>query len=316
MAGLITNENLQGVLTAQDLGADFTDNLARESLVLSLGRNIGNISAGSATITVPEQFISAAFVEAGGEKPATDFKLGVKTLNVAKIASVIVIRDEELNDANVDILNTIVKPQVPKVFGKAIDQAVLFGTGAPTAWTDVQAGLVTQAVAKGNVVTSTGDVFADLFGTDGLIEKVETSGFDVNGFIGGTRAKSLLRGAVDANKRPLYQPFTDAVAGKHSALIYDQPFTVARNGAWDNTQALLVGGDFTNLVYGIRSDIEYKISKEATVKVGDAEINCFQQNCTALLMEMRVAVGILNPVNLENKDLDDHFPFAVLKAGA
>lgn len=316
-AGILDSTKLSGVLSAADLGGDaFFDEIERESVVFSLGKNIGALPRGTNTIAVPDTLISAAFVSATGEKPVSDGGLATKNLNAGKIAAIVLIPQEVIDDSSIDLFNDWIKPQIPKAFGAALDRAALFGEGLPVEWTDIQSGLVPQATTAGNVVTASDDAYADIMGESGLMAKVEEDGFEVTGFAGSPKSKAYLRGARDKDGRPLYQTYADPLTKKAEKTLDGEPYMVLNNGAWNDSKARLVGGDFSKLVYGIRKDIEYKISTEATVKFGSTTVNCFQQNVVAFLMEMRVAAGIINPANGVNDDNSTRFPFAVIKPGA
>jgi HK97 family phage major capsid protein len=310
----LDTSKFNGVIAKETLGAEFYDDLIASSTVFSLGRKLGTISSGKASIAVPESLISAGFVGVAGEKPVGGGDIQAKELNAGKIAAIVLVPEEYVNDANFDIFNEYVKRYAPEAFGAALDKAALFGTGAPSDWTGIQDGLVEQATAKGNVVTATDDIYQDIMGKNGLIQKVNEDGFRVTGWAGDPSVEADLRSAVDGNNRPIYLPYTDPLTSAPKDTIYGRPYHSNLNGAWDSTKASLIGGDFTKLVYAIREDINYRISTDAIVKLADGtEVNCFQQNVVAFLMEMRVAAGVLNPATAKNPSAATRFPFAILK---
>lgn len=316
MAGIVTKDQLSGVITDHTLGAqDIFKNIVDESLVLSRGNNIGAMPKGKTNIPIPKTLISANFVGMGEKKPVTDTSIRTETLNAGKVAAVVLIPEELLEDADFDVFENFVKPQAPRAFGEAIDRAVLFGAGKPAEWTGFQSGLVPQAIAKGMGVNLTSDLYADIMGRNGMISKVNMNGFSVNGWAGDPLTEALLREARDGDGRPLYNPFLDPISGEPREAIYGKPYRSLLNGAWHDTDnhALLIGGDFKQLIYSIRKEISYRISTEATVELPSGEIvNCFQQNVVALLMEMRIGAAVLNPATSMNPDDDTRFPFAVL----
>lgn len=318
MPGIIDSEKARGVITEAQLKDDnlFND-ITGASVVFSRGRNIGAMPKGKMSIPIPESLISAGFVNGGetGEKQVTDGKIGNNTLVAGKIAGIILIPQDVIDDADIDLWEQWIRPNIPNAFGAALDAAALFGAGAPQEWTGFQSGLVPQAVEKGNTVTLGNDIYQDIMGPNGLIYKVNADGFRVNGFAGDSEIEAELRGAVDKNGRPLYNSFLDPIAGELREAIAGKPYYSLENGAWFDTvnNSLLIGGDFTKLIYSIRKEIEYHISTEATVKLPNGEtVNCFQQNVVAFLMEMRVAAAVLNPVTRKNPDAATRFPFAVL----
>lgn len=317
MAGVIDSEKVKGIITEAQLRDDnlFND-ITGASVVFSRGRNIGAMPKGKTSIPVPESLISAGFVDGEmGQKPVTDGKIGSNTLVAGKIAAIVLIPQDVIDDADIDLWEQWIRPNIPDAFGAALDSAALFGAGAPKEWTGFQSGLVPQAVAKGNTVALGDDIYQSIMGVGGLINKVNEDGFRVNGFAGDSEIEAELRGAVDKNGRPLYNSFLEPITGEARQAIDGKPYYSLENGAWYDTvnNSLLIGGDFTKLIYSIRKEIEYKISTDATVTLPNGDvINCFQQNVVAFLMEMRVAAAVLNPVTRKNPDSTTRFPFAVL----
>lgn len=316
MAGIVTKDQLSGVITDHTLGAqDVFKNIVDESLVLSRGNNIGAMPKGKTNIPIPKTLISANFVGMGEKKPVTDTSIQTETLHAGKIAAVVLIPEELLDDADFDVFENFVKPQAPRAFGEAIDRAVLFGAGKPAEWTGFQSGLVPQAIAKGMGVQLTDDLYGDIMGRNGMISKVNMNGFSVTGWAGDPLTEALLREAKDKAGRPLYNPFLDPISGEPREAIYGKPYRSLLTGAWSDTDnhALLIGGDFKQLIYSIRKEITYRISTEATVELPSGEVvNCFQQNVVALLMEMRIGAAVLNPPTAMNRNDETRFPFSVL----
>ena len=87
------------------------------------------------------------------------------------------------------------------------------------------------------------------------------------------------------------------------------------NGAWDPDQALMILGDFSQLVYSIRQDVTYKILTEATIvdpSTKEVVYSLAQQDMVALRAVMRLGWEIPNPVSAFRADLEDYSPFAAL----
>ena len=317
MAGIIDSTKLGGVITEAQLKDDnlFND-ITGASVVFSRGRNIGAMPKGKMSIPVPETLISAGFVQGStGQKPVSDASLKNNQLIAGKIAAIVLIPQDVIDDADIDLWEQWIRPNIPNAFGAALDGAALFGAGKPVEWTGFQSGLVPQAVEKGNTVQLGSDIYQAIMGVNGLIYKVNADGFPVNGFAGDSEIEAELRGAVDKNGRPLYNSFLEPISGEARQAIDGKPYYSLENGAWFDTvnNSLLIGGDFNKLIYSIRKEIEYKISTDATVTLPNGEVvNCFQQNVVAFLMEMRVGAAVLNPATRKNPNEATRFPFAVL----
>ena len=95
------------------------------------------------------------------------------------------------------------------------------------------------------------------------------------------------------------------------------PMNFPNNGAFDKSKALMISGDFSQLVYAIRQDITFKLFTEGVVQNTDGTIayNLMQNDMVALRAVMRLGWEIPNPINSLQKDKTKRCPFSVLKAG-
>ena len=89
------------------------------------------------------------------------------------------------------------------------------------------------------------------------------------------------------------------------------------NGAWDKSKALMVSGDFSQLVFSIRQDITFKLFTEGVVQNTDGTIayNLMQNDMVALRAVMRMGWEVPNPINALVKEKTKRCPFSILKAG-
>ena len=71
------------------------------------------------------------------------------------------------------------------------------------------------------------------------------------------------------------------------------------NGAFDTSKALMISGDFSQLVYSIRQDITFKLFTEGVVQNTDGTIayNLMQNDMVALRAVMRLGWEIPIPIN-------------------
>ena len=95
------------------------------------------------------------------------------------------------------------------------------------------------------------------------------------------------------------------------------PMNFPNNGAFDKTQALMISGDFNQLVYSIRQDITYKLFTEGVVQNTDGSIayNLMQNDMVALRAVMRLGWEIPNPINALQPTAASRCPFAILVQG-
>ena len=115
---------------------------------------------------------------------------------------------------------------------------------------------------------------------------VEENGFDPAGFIGRVGVKNMLRKLRDNNGAPAY------VNGTNGSELYGTPIEFVRNGAWDNTKADVITGDFKYSIVGIREGIQYEILKEATLQgtldTDGKPLSLAEQDMVAIKATMRL----------------------------
>ena len=299
MAGLIpepvTKEIFQGVV--------------ENSAVLRLGRKLPNMTAKTQSINVLDMLPLAYWVDGDtGFKQTSSQAWEKKKLYAEELAVIIPIPEAVLDDANYDIWGEV-KPRIVEAFGRKIDEAILFGTNKPATWRD---SIVDTAVNAGCSVTLGTDLFQDIMGENGLIAKAEESGYLPTGIMSAVTMRAKLRGLVDTNKQPIFM--SNMQEGARYTLD-GIPMDFPMNGSWDADRALMIAGDFSQLVYSIRQDVTYKILTEATIvdpTSREVVYSLAQQDMVALRAVMRLGWEIPNPVSAFRANLADYSPFAVL----
>lgn len=302
-ASLIPEENareiIQGVVT--------------QSAVLQRGRKLPNMSSKTYKMPVLDMLPIAYFVNGDtGAKKTTKQAWDKKFITAEEIAVIVPIPEAVLDDSDYDIWGEV-KPRVIEAFGKVIDGAVLFDLDKPSTWRD---GVVTTATKAGSVVTlSTGDDLYDkIMAEEGIISKIEESGYFVNGHMADISMRAKLRGLKDTTMNPIFK--SDMQNGTTYSLD-GSPMNFPNNGAFDKSKALMISGDFSQLVYAIRQDITFKLFTEGVVQNTDGSIayNLMQNDMVALRAVMRLGWEIPNPINSMKTDKTKRCPFAILKAG-
>ena len=283
----VANEIFQGVV--------------RQSKALSLFKRLPNMTSDKTKLRILDSLPIAYFVDEStnnGRKNLTKLAWDKKFINAAEIAVIVPIKENDLNDADIDIWAQV-RPRLVEAFGRKIDDAMLMGVGAPTSW---RAGLIPSITTVGAEVTETGNgLYSDI--NDAMV-KVEESGYNVTGLVGGVGLKGKFRMMTDTTGQPL-----------QSTEIGSLPRTFVDNGTWDKDKSTLVVGDFSQAVYSIRNDITYKVLTEAVIQdpeTGEILYNLAQDDMVALRVTMRLGWEIPNPVNAENETAT-RFPFANLK---
>ena len=296
----ITRSDVDALIETQ-VANEIFEGVVRDSKALSLFRRLPNMTSDKTKLRVLDSLPLAYFVDEtqdNGRKNITKQAWDKKFINAAELAVIVPIKENLLNDADIDIWAEI-KPRIVEAFGRKIDDAIFFGTGKPTDW---RAGLIPSVVAAGAEVNETENgLYSDI--NDAMV-KVEESGYNVNGILGGVGLKGKFRMLLDKNGQPL----NTTEIGQIRREFMD-------NGVWDKTKSTLVLGDFNQAVYAIRQDVTYKVLTEAVIQDpsdGSILYNLAQDDMVALRVTMRLGWEIPNPVNAEN-ETSSRFPFASLK---
>lgn len=293
------NEIIQGVVT--------------QSAVLQRGRRLANMTSRQYKMPVLDMLPIAYFVNGDtGQKQTTKQAWDKKYITAEEIAVIVPVPEAVLDDSEYDIWGEV-RPRIVEAFGKVIDGAILFDVDKPASWRD---GVVATATKAGSVVTlgSADNLYDKIMGEGGVIEKVESSGFFVNGHMADISMRAKLRGLKDTNGNPIFK--SDMQTGTNYFLD-GSPMNFPNNGAFDKSKALMISGDFSQLTYAIRQDITFKLFTEGVVQNTDGTIayNLMQNDMVALRAVMRLGWEIPNPINSLQKDKAKRCPFAVMKAG-
>ena len=286
------------------------------SKALAKMRKLQNFSRNSLRMPVLSALPTAYFVEqskttaAPGRKQTTSAAWANKYVEAAELAVIVPIGQDTLDDTDYDIWAEIKDPMV-EAFGVAIDGAIVHGTNAPTQWPD---DIVTLATAAGNVVTlGTGaDLYDDLLAPGGVFSVVEDDGFMVREALGVTSLMADLRGLRDQNDQPI---FLRNMQDAPNYTVAGVPIDFDETGALDEDAALLVAGDWKQLVWAWRQEITYTILKEAVIQdpgTGEIVYNLAQQDMVALRAVMRLGWQYPNPVNRKQPTAASRFALGVL----
>ena len=194
-----------------------------------------------------------------------------------KLAVIIPVTKEKLEDSTINVFSEL-RPDIAEAFYRAIDAACLFGTNSPFTTN------IMKSVTENNM-TVTDNTNIDIAVSDAMA-LVEENGYDPNGFIGRVGVKNMLRKLRDSNGAPAY------VNGTSGTELYGRPIEFVRNGAWDNTKADLITGEWKYSIVGIRSGISYEILKEATLQgtldTDGKPLSLAEQDMVAIKATMRL----------------------------
>ena len=298
----IDKTNVEALIDTQ-VANEIFEGVVRESKALSMFRRLPNMTSDKTKLRVLDSLPIAYFVDEStnnGRKNLTKMAWDKKYINAAELAVIVPIKENVLNDTSIDIWSEV-KPRIVEAFGKKIDNAIFNGTDKPADW---RAGLIPSIVTAGAEVTEGDNLYSDI---NDVMTKVEESGYNVTGLLGGVGLKGKFRMLTDTTGQPIKGTEIDSL-----------PKAFLDNGAWDKTKSILIAGDFSQAVYAIRQDVTYKVLTEAVIQdpsSGDILYNLAQDDMVALRVVMRLGWEIPNPVNALNETAT-RFPFANLKPKA
>lgn len=298
-------------LMPEDIQREIIKNVPQMSAVMSVSRRLPNMSRKQRRIPVLSQLIDAYFVNGDtGLKQTDETAWQNKFIDAEELAVIVPIPINVLEDADYDLWGEV-RPQIEEAFGKAFDRAVLYGENAPGVWPD---DLLTAATAAGHAVTVGAglDLFDDIMAENGVIAKVEEDAFAVNGHLSSLTMRAKLRGLRDANGQPI---FVQSMQQGGGYLLDGAPAIFPTNGSFrSGDPALMFSGDWSQLVYAIRSDVSYSIADQGVITDagGNIVFNLFQQDMVALRAVMRVGWQVPNPINRVNETEATRYPFSVL----
>ena len=300
----IDNDDAGALIPEQEVKEIFKA-VAQTSVVFQALRRLPNMSSKQIRIKVEDSLPLIYWQSSStARKKLTKMAWKNKYIVAEELAVIIPISEQILDDAEYDIWGEI-RPKLVEAIANKVDAAVLFGDDKPASFPD---GLVESARKTGHVVAKTGSetFYALISDAMGL---VEGDGYDVNAIVGGPSLKKRFRDMVDTTGRPL------GTDNEIAAL----PRYVLKNGAWDETKAGALVGDFKEAVFSVRQDVEYKLLTEGVIQDpsdGSIIYNLGQQDMVALRVTFRMGWQLPNPVNRIQPDEAGRLPLAVLATSA
>lgn len=299
---LISRSDAAGLITPEE-SRELIQDVAHASTVLTNGRVV-SMSTSQTRMPVMSALPSAYFVDGDtGNKQTSEAGWTNTTIHAEELAVIIPVPEAVIADANFDVFGEL-RPHLATAFGKALDNAVLFGINKPATWGD---SLLDGATAAGNVVTAGAgaDLVADI---SAAMRAVETDGYEPTGIAASVGFRADLRDVADLNGQRIYHPGLTAGAPES---VYGVPARFARNGAWLADVKAIVG-DWSQLVVGVRQDLTFKVLDQAvlTDSQGNVTLNLAQQDSVALRCVMRVGFAV--PVPVSHEAGASRYPFAVL----
>lgn len=299
------------VLIPDEVSREIIQEVPRQSVFLRRAQRMPNMTRKQLKLPVMSGNVEAFFVSGDtGLKQTTAMSWEGVYITAEELAVIVPIPEAVLDDADYDIWGEV-RPRLAEAFARAIDKAAFFSVNKPESW---PTGLVPAAIAAGNYsgITTAG-LYQNINGVGGVVAKVEEQGINASAYVGALKLRAMLRGTVDANGQPIFRTaYSNGAGGPVAYELNGAAIEFPDNGSWDDTQALLLAGDFNYARYAIREDITYKLLDQAVItdSLGAVVLNLAQQDCVALRATMRLGWALPKPINPIAGT--SYYPFSVL----
>ena len=299
--------NSNDPLVPEQHSAEVIQVATRSSAVMSLARKVP-MSTKSARQPVLTTLPEAYFVSGDtGMKQTSSVDWENVELVAEELAVIVPIAEAYLDDSATPIWSQVM-PLIGQAFGKAFDNAVLWGTNKPSTWS---AALSTSIEASNNDFTEgvSGDDFAADLAYVG--EAIAKDGFGITGFITRPGTQWRLMSLRSTTGEPIY---TQSLANGGGQGLYGYSLNEVMNGAWDNDYTI-VAGDWTKAVVGYRQEISWRIFTEGVISddSGNVVLNLMQQDSVAMRFVARYGWAVADPVTPTSGQSDANtFPFGAV----
>lgn len=308
------------VLIPEEKSREILQAVPEMSIAMRLMRRLPDMSSKTRVLPVLGSLPMAYFVDGDtGYKQTTSMAWENVKLYAEEIACIVPIPESVLDDSDYDIWGNV-SPRMREAIGAAFDKAVLLGINKPSSF---PAGIIPAAVDAGNYLThlNGGNLYQELMGEHGLLAMIEEDGYVPSAYVGAIKMRSILRGAVDNNGLPIFgrAVYRDGAQGRGVYELDGAEAIFPKSEIMDPDQVLLLGGDWSQAVWAMRTDITTKLLTEAVIQdpsTKEIVYNLAQQDMLALRVTFRAGWALPNPINRVNPTKATRYPFAVLKPSA
>lgn len=266
------NRGTAGVVLPKAISSDIWSKTIDESAVMRLSHKM-TLPGQGLTIPVITGDAQAYWTKETDEATASKSTFGSKDMSAHKLTVLEPFSNEFKRDMGG--LYTELARRLPKALGSKFDSTV-FGTVAPGDNFDV--------LGNAAAVGISGKTYSGIVAVD---QAVATGGGILNGFALSPQARGLLLNAVDGQGRPLFinNVTTD---GAVPALLGAPVFQTKGVYKAGTPNQLGFAGDWSSAHYGTVEGIKVSVSDQATITVGDEQINLWQRGMFAIKAEIEV----------------------------
>lgn len=280
ITGTGTPINRSNIQLPNAVSAEILQKTQEASVIMRFARQI-QLPGNGVQIPVIASDPEAAWVTETGAKPVSTPTLDKKIMQAHKLAVIVPFSNEFRRDASA-LYNALIA-RLPGVLAEKFDNTVIFGPSSGTlANFDNFSAVTGYALDTANKTAYDGLVAAD--------GAISAAGGIMNGIALSPQGKSVLLGATDADKRPLFNTVTESGISR----VLGAPVAISRAAYKAGTSSpavadvLGIAGDWSHAMYGTVEGVQVRYSADATLVNGNTTINLFQQNMFAVLVEIEV----------------------------
>jgi HK97 family phage major capsid protein len=307
---VINRADVAGIIPVE-YSTELIGAVAEASYCMRLGRRLRDMPGYQRVMPVMSALATAYFVGTGADTglvQTSEVNWADVNLYAEDLAVLVPIPTNVLDDSSIPIWSEV-RPELVTALGVAIDNAVLYGTNKPTTWPD---SIITDCdTAVHNVsLAAADDLYDAILGDDQMFSLIEQDGYMVNGAIAHPQMRGLLRNCRDSDGNPI---FNKDPATPMQWMLDGSPLYFPTNGV-PTTTYKMVAGDWSQLVYSMRKDIDFEVYSEGIIQdaAGNIVYNLMQQRMAAIMVVMRVGFQLPNPINRVNTTAATRYPFAYL----
>lgn len=292
MSGIPTNRT--NITLPAEVSDEILQKTQQASAVMQLARQTSLPGRGKVVPVITSDPV-AGWVGETDEKPVSNPGLAAKNMQAYQLAVIVPFSNQFRRDA--DALYAAIVERLPRALAQKFDATVIGAVDAPGENFDTFAAATAQALVPGANETVYGNLVA-------AYGDIAAAGGSMDGIAISPVGMSLLLGAVDSDKRPIFNSVADAAIARilgartvESRGMYKAGVAPVGTGA--GTPALVgVAGDWTQALWGTVGGVDISISEESTLTIGTQQINLWQRNMFAVRAE--IEVGFRADVNCFN----------------
>jgi len=291
----ITNRQDADALIPEEESREILDQVIASSFLINEAGNTIQMSRKQTRLPVIGTVVSGGWVDGDtGVKAKSQNAWRNVFLNAEAHAVIVPVPEDVVEDMDEGFWERT-RPQIAAAFARELDKAALFRANgeAPSSWPE---GLAVQAHQRGAFVpigsnaAKNGGFAGDV---SDAFERLETSGFDPNLALAHTGLRAKARNTRDADGRQL--------AEIGATEWYGTSVQYPARGLWNpvtyGSTTFLPRGvvvDTSQLAFGLRSDISYKILDQATVTIDNQPVNLAERDMVAIRAVGRFAFAVAN----------------------